>query len=315
MNSTITEVDEFEVPAGFRSGFVAVVGRPNVGKSTLMNAFLQDKIAIVTPRPQTTRTRQLGILTTDSYQIVFIDTPGLIKPRHKLDEYMVAVATGSLEDADVILYLVDASRPVGTGDKIIAGQLQAAQNTPVILGMNKADLLKPEQVTPQTEAYRALLPEAPWILFSAAQGYGRDELLQMLVDHLPEGPPFYPPDQVTDVYVREMAAEFIREQIMLQLRDELPYGTAVQILEFKERENGVTYISANIFVERDSHKRIIIGHKGKQLKKIGAAARKELEQLTGGKVYLELWVKVLPKWRRNEKALRRLGYKKMDNVG
>ncbi len=312
MDDITTDIDEFEIPEGFRSGFVAVMGRPNVGKSTLMNAFLQDKIAIVTPRPQTTRTRQLGILTTDSYQIVFIDTPGLIKPRHKLDEYMVEAATGSLEDADVILYLVDVSQPVGAGDKIIAGQLQAAQNTPIILGMNKADLLKPDQVMPQTEAYRALLPEAPWILFSATQGNGRDELLQMIVERLPEGPPFYPPDQVTDAYVRDMAAEFIREQIMLQLREEVPYGTAVQILEFKERENGATYISANIFVERDTHKRIIIGRKGEQLKKIGAAARKELEQLTGGKVYLDLWVKVLPKWRRNEKALRRLGYKKMD---
>ncbi|NKQ37183.1 MAG: GTPase Era [Chloroflexi bacterium] len=312
MDDTITEVDQFEIPEGFRSGFVAVVGRPNVGKSTLMNAFLQDKIAIVTPRPQTTRTRQLGILTTGSYQIVFIDTPGLIKPRHKLDEYMVEVATDSLEDADVILYLVDVSQPVGTGDKIIARQLQAVKNTPVILGMNKADLLKPDQVMPQTEAYRALLPDAPWILFSATRGHGRDELLQMLVERLPEGPPFYPPDQVTDAYVRDMAAEFIREQIMLQLREEVPYGTAVQILDFKERPNGTTYISANIFVERDTHKRIIIGNKGEQLKKIGAAARKELEQLVGGKVYLELWVKVLPKWRRNEKALRRLGYKKMN---
>ncbi len=312
MDDVTTEIDEFEIPEGFRSGFVAVVGRPNVGKSTLMNAFLQDKIAIVTPRPQTTRSRQLGILTTDSYQIVFVDTPGLIKPRHKLDEYMVEVANEALENADVILYLVDVSQPVGTGDKIIAGQLQAVQNTPIILGMNKADLLKPAQVMPQTEAYRALLPNAPWILFSATRGHGRDELLQMLVERLPEGPPFYPSDQVTDVYVRDMAAEFIREQIMLQLREEVPYGTAVQILDFKERPNGTTYISANIFVERDTHKRIIIGHKGEQLKKIGAAARKELEQLVDGKVYLELWVKVLPKWRRNEKALRRLGYKKMD---
>ncbi len=312
MDNVTTEIDEFEIPEGFRSGFVAVIGRPNVGKSTLMNAFLQDKIAIVTPRPQTTRTRQLGILTTDNYQIIFIDTPGLIKPRHKLDEYMVEVATDSLEDADVILYLVDVSQPVGTGDKIIAGQLQAVKNTPLILGMNKADLLKPDQVIPQTEAYRALLPDAPWIVFSATRGHGRDELRQMLVERLPEGPPFYPPDQITDVYVRDMAAEFIREQIMLQLREEVPYGTAVKILDFKERDNGTTYISANIFVERDTHKRIIIGNKGEQLKKIGAAARKELEQLTGGKVYLELWVKVLPKWRRNEKALRRLGYKKMD---
>jgi GTP-binding protein Era len=165
---------------------------------------------------------------------------------------------------------------------------------------------------PQSEAYRALAPEAEWIVFSAEQGNGRDELLQMIINALPEGPRYYPEDQVTDVYVRDMAAEFIREQIMLQLRDEVPYGTAVEILEFKERDNGTTYISANIFVERDSHKHILIGKKGQQLKEIGAAARTQLEELIEGKVFLELWVKVEPKWRQNEKALKRLGYTKVE---
>ncbi|MCP4363320.1 MAG: GTPase Era [Chloroflexi bacterium] len=302
-------MDEYDLPDGHKSGFVAVVGRPNVGKSTLMNAFLEEKIAIVTPRPQTTRTQQLGILTIETYQIVFIDTPGLMKPRHKLDEYMLNTAVAALEDADLILWLVDGSEPIGRGDQIISRQLQEIEgDIPIILAINKGDLLRIEDVLPRTEAYRKLLPDAAWILFSALAGNGRDELLQMIVDALPEGPRFFPPDQVTDVYVRDMAAEFVREQIMLQLRDEIPYGSAVQILEFKERDRGTTYISANIFVERDSHKRIIIGKKGRQLQAIGAAARTQLEELVGGKVFLELWVKVESKWRRNEKALRRLGY-------
>lgn len=302
-------MEEYEVPAGFKSGFVAVVGRPNVGKSTLMNAFLGEKVAIVSPKPQTTRQRQLGILTTETYQIIFIDTPGIMLPQHKLDEFMVNTAVDTLADADLILWLVDASEPVGAGDRAIATQVQAA-STPAILALNKADLLPAAEVLPRTEAYRALLPDAEWILFSAQHGRGRDELLAMIVAALPEGPLYYPEDQVTDSYVRDMAAEFIREQIMLQLRDEIPYGTAVQILEFKERDNGDVYISANIFVDRDTHKRIIIGKKGQQLKEIGAAARAQLEELVENKVFLELWVKVEPKWRQNEKWLKRFGYVK-----
>jgi len=297
------------LPENYKSGFVAVVGRPNMGKSTLINAFLQEKIAIVTPRPQTTRTKQLGILTTDTYQMVFIDTPGIMKPRHKLDEYMVETASESLEDADVILWLVDASEGLGTGDQVIAAQLKPfVEKTPIILGMNKSDLLSPDDVLPRTQAYSDLLPEAKWILFSAEKGNGRSELLQLLVDALPQGPRYYPADQVTDTYLRDIAAELVREQIMLQLREEIPYSVAVQIQDYKERENGITYISANIFVERPNHKQIIIGTKGSQLRKIGAAARKEIETMIEGKVYLELWIKVEPKWRRNENVLRRLGY-------
>ncbi len=304
-------MEEYEVPDGYKSGFVAVVGRPNVGKSTLMNAFLGEKVAIISPKPQTTRQRQLGILTTDAYQIVFMDTPGIMLPQHKLDEFMVNTAVETLTDADVILWLVDASEPVGAGDRAIAERLKTV-STPTILALNKADLLPAAEVLPRTEAYRALLPEAAWILFSAQKGHGRDELLAMIVAALSEGPLYYPEDQVTDSYVRDMAAEFIREQIMLQLRDEVPYGTAVQILEFKERDSGDVYISANIFVDRDTHKRIIIGKKGQQLKEIGAAARAQLEELVEGKVFLELWVKVEPKWRQNEKWLKRLGYVKQE---
>lgn len=298
-----------ETPEGHKSGFVAVVGRPNVGKSTLMNTFLQEKIAIVTPRPQTTRIRQLGILTTEQYQMIFMDTPGVMKPRHKLDEFMVETAANSLSDADVVLWLVDASVPPGPGDEAIAEMLQAVpESMPVVLGMNKLDLTKPEDVLPHSEAYQALMPRAQWVMFSAVAGNGRSELLDLLVEALPEGPRFYPADQVTDLYLRDLAAELIREQVMLQLREEIPYGVAVQILDFKERDNGVTYISANIFVERKNHKQIIIGSKGSQLKSIGAAARQQIEGLIEGKVFLELWIKVEPKWRQSEKGLRRFGY-------
>jgi GTP-binding protein Era len=302
-------IDENEIPDGFKSGFVTLVGRPNVGKSTLMNAFLHQKIAIVTPRPQTTRTRQLGIITEPSYQMIFIDTPGIMKtPRHKLDEFMLESAVKTLSDADVVLWLVEGSQAPGPEDRAIAEKLTVLKLTSVILGINKSDTLAPSEVLPRSEAYKSLLPDAKWILFSALRHDGLPELLQMLVDELPEGPLYYPPDQITDAYLRDIAAEMIREQIMLQLREEIPYGTAVQILEFKERTNGTTYISANIIVDRDSHKRIVIGRNGEQLRQIGAAARKEIEIMLDGKVFLELWVKVQPKWRRDEHSLRRLGY-------
>lgn len=297
------------LPEGHRSGFVAVVGRPNVGKSTLMNAILKQKVAIVSPRPQTTRTNQLGILTQPDYQIIFVDTPGLIAPHHKLDEYMVGVAGEAMKDAEIVLWMVDGSEPPGTGDKIIAENLkQLPERSRLVLAINKADLVEPDDVLPRTEAYRALAPEAEWIFFSALEQGGVESLLQILVDLLPEGPRYYPADQTTDAFVRDIAAELIREQIFLQMREELPYGTAVQVNEYKLRENGTTYISATIFVERENHKKMLIGNKGKQLREIGAAARKEIENLIQDRVYLELWVKVEPQWRRSEQSLKRLGY-------
>ncbi len=303
--------DTFEdVPEGHKSGFVTIVGRPNVGKSTLLNAFLQQKVAIVTPRPQTTRLRQLGIITEENYQMIFVDTPGIMEePRHKLDEFMLETAVSSLRDADVVLWLVDGSELVGPGDRQIAEKMVAlGDDTAVVLGINKIDLLEASQVKQRAEAYQSLLPNAPWIMFSATTGHGRDELMQLLVDALPEGPRLYPADQVTDAYLRDIAAEMIREQLLLQLREEIPYGTAVKIDEFKERENGVTYIGATIFVERENHKSIVIGQKGSQLRDLGTAAREEIEKLLDQKVFLELWVKAEPKWRRNERALKRLGY-------
>jgi len=305
----LDSLSEDDIPEGHRSGFVAVVGRPNVGKSTLLNALLGQKIAIVTHRPQTTRANQLGILTEAEHQIIFVDTPGLTKPRHKLDEFMVGEADESLHDADVVLWLVEANQVPGAGDSYIAATLRSLpEREQIVLGINKADLLKPEKVQRRTETYRALLPDAPWILISALKGHGLEALIEMLIDALPEGPRYYPHDQTTDSYQRDIAAELIREQVFLQMREEIPYGTVVIVEQFKERDNGVIYIGATIYVERDNHKRIIIGRKGEQLRKIGAAARREIEEMIQTRLYLELWVKVEPRWRSNEQALKRFGY-------
>lgn len=303
-------VSPYDVPEGHRSGFVALAGRPNVGKSTLMNALLEQKIAAVSPKPQTTRTRQLGIITTQDYQMVFVDTPGIIrKARHKLDEYMLAAATDTLQDADVVLWLVDAAEIPGTGDKEIATVLsQLPPDRHVILGLNKIDMVSPADALTHTEAYRRLLPSAEWMHLSALTGDGVPQLLDALVAALPEGPRYYPPEQVTDVYIRNIAAELIREQLMIQLQEEIPYGTAVVVREYKERDDGTTYINADIYVERPNHKGIVIGKGGSQLREIGAASRKEIEDLAGGKVFLDLWVKVQPDWRRDERLLRQFGY-------
>jgi GTP-binding protein Era len=305
----LSSLAEEDLPEGHKSGLVAVVGRPNVGKSTLLNQILKQKIAIVSPRPQTTRINQLGILTKPEYQIIFIDTPGLMKPRHKLDEYMVGVAEESVHDADIVLWLVDASALPGAGDKAIADTLgQLPDRVKVILAMNKSDLLDPAEVLARTEAYSALLPTAEWLLISALQGAGLNALLTTLIEALPQGPRYYPADQTTDAFLRDLAAEFVREQIYVLMREELPYGTAVMVTEFKERENGVIFIQADIYVERESHKRMIIGAKGRQLRQIGAQARKEIERLVGTRVYLELWVRVERNWRKSDQALKRFGY-------
>lgn len=297
-------------PEPYRSGFVAVIGRPNVGKSRLMNALLRQKIAIVSPRPQTTRQRQLGIVTAPDHQMIFVDTPGLISvPHHKLDEFMLRVANEALADADVVLWLVDGSTPPQPEDEAIARRLAVAVAPgQVILGINKLDLLRPAEVQPRAEAYSRLLPDAPWIMFSAEKAQGLDELYAMLLAALPPGPQYYPEDQVTETYVRHIAADLIREQLLVQLRDEVPHSAAILVQEFKERPNGVTYIRADIVVERDTHKKIVIGKNGQQLRSIGAAARLEIADLLQTEVYLDLWVKVSPNWRGDESLLRQLGY-------
>ncbi len=305
----LTTLDDELLPEGHRSGFVAVVGRPNVGKSTLMNAYLSQKVAIVSPKPQTTRVRQLGILTVPDYQIVFVDTPGYHTPQHRLGEFMVEAAAGAIPDADVVLFLVDVAEPPGEEDRLLAEMIAKGHgDAPVILAMNKSDLLKPADVRPHTDAYRELIPNAAWMLVSASRGDNQDRLLEMVVDVLPEGPRYYPADQVTDARVRDLAGEVVREQILTLLRDEVPHSVAVLVNDYKERGENLVYIGATIYVERESHKGIVIGAKGSMLKSIGAAARQEMERMLDLHVYLDLWVKVWPKWRTKPGALKQLGY-------
>ncbi|MFQ6102011.1 MAG: GTPase Era [Anaerolineae bacterium] len=310
----MTETESYsldETSPDHRSGFVAVIGRPNVGKSTLMNRFVGQKVAIVSPKPQTTRSRILGILTLEDRdaQVIFVDTPGLHRPRHKLGQAMVATATRAIPDADVILFMVDVSVMPTEEDRMIAGLLQERAQAPVILVLNKMDLLPAEKVKPHTQSYWELVPYFhEWMMTIATEGVNLDELLGLIVGALPEGPRYYPGDQVTDQTEREIAAELVREQVLRYTRQEVPHAVAVVVEEFKERENGMIYVAANVFVEKDSQKGIIIGRRGEMLRQIGAAARQEIERMTGGQVYLDLWVKVRKGWRRDEKELRRLGY-------
>lgn len=298
-----------QLPEDHKSGFVAVVGRPNVGKSTLLNAMLKQKIAIVTPRPQTTRVKQLGIVTEADHQIIFIDTPGIMKKaKHQLDELMLDAAEESLRDGDVVLWLVDASFPPDEEDIRLAELVQQARGK-VILVLNKNDEVNPGEVLERTSAYRALLPlDTEWYFISASNKRGVDELYQAIVDALPEGPRFYPADQITETFTRDIVAEMIRAQLLNHLRDEIPHGTAVVITKFDETVTP-PHIGATIFVERDSHKRIVIGSNGHLIKKIGIEARREIEELMGEQVFLELWIKVAPNWRKNESQLKRFGYK------
>jgi GTP-binding protein Era len=293
----------------YRSGFVALAGRPNVGKSTLVNAYLGQKIAIVSDKPQTTRRRQLGILTRPDAQIVFVDVPGIHRPRHALGEYMLHVAVRALQDSDATLFLVDVSKPPGDEDRQIAGLLaEHASGRAVLLGLNKADLLKPEDVLPHTDAYRALAPGAQWMLVSATRGDNREQLLEMISAALPEGPLLYPEDEVTDTQVRDLAAELVREAALNRLREEVPHGLAVEVEEFDESDPALIRISAILYVERDSHKGIVIGKGGESLKAIGTAARREIEALVEAQVFLELVVRLRHEWRKSEREVRRMGY-------
>jgi GTP-binding protein Era len=304
-----------EFPPDHRSGFVAVVGKPNVGKSTLMNAYLGQKIAIVSEKAQTTRNRLLGILTLRraqgdpaDAQIIFVDTPGIHSPWHKLGEFMVETAVRTVPDADVVVFLVDVSTLPSSEDVQIAGLIREKCQVPVLLALNKVDLLAPEDVQPHSDAYRALGDFANWMPISATRGDNRDELLDLIVSHLPEGPRYYPEDQVTDQQERFIAAELIREAVLRHTHQEIPHAVAVMVEEFKEQGPEMTYIAASIFVEKDSQKGIVIGQGGRMLKRIGMEARKGIEEMVGTRVYLELRVKVKKKWRRDEDELRRLGY-------
>jgi len=294
----------------FRSGFIAILGKPNAGKSTLVNTLLGQKIAAVSPRPQTTRRRQLGILTTTEAQLVFVDTPGVHTPRHKLGQFFNQEAEEALDGVDIILFLVDASTEPDEDDQRIASLLSMLRRRPdVVLGLNKLDLLPAEVLARRRAAYQALVPDAPALAFSATSRAGLKELIAVLTARLPVRPPEFPEEQLTDLYEREIAAELIREAALIYLRDEVPHALAVRMDEFTERGEEGAFIAATLFVERDSQKGIVIGEGGAMLKKIGSAARKEIEAMSGRKVFLELRVKLSKNWRDDEDALRRFGYK------
>jgi len=306
----------------FRSGYIAIIGRPNVGKSTLVNALLRQKIAAVSPKPQTTRKRQLGIFTTDKYQLVFVDTPGMHSPRHKLGKFLNQEAEESLQGVDVVLWLVDGSvRPTDEDKQIGLLLNNLPRRTPLVIAANKMDLIPPEALTRNLEAYQASVQkarvddrregrnEAKVISISATQNTNLDSLIELLVSLSPFRAPEYDEEQVTDSYERDIAADLVREACLNNLRDEVPHGVGVRIDEFKERENGMLYIAATVFVERDSQKGIVIGEGGKMLKAIGSAARKEIEAMGGRPVFLELRVKVLKDWRNDENLMKRFGYR------
>lgn len=301
--------DPYAVPEDHRSGFVAVIGRPNVGKSTLMNRLVGEKVAIVSSKPQTTRSRILGILTRGMFQVVFVDTPGIHRPFHRLGKIMVDTATNVIPDADVVLFMVDVSVKPKEEDRMIARILEQQTDAPVILVLNKMDRLPPEEVQAHAEEYWDLAPfHDDWMMTIATEGTNLEALLKKVVDVLPEGPRYYPREYITDQTEREIVAELIREQVLRHTYHEVPHSVAVVVEEFKEREQGLTYIGANVFVERQSQKGIIIGRGGTMIRRIGSDAREAVERLIGGKVYLDLWVKVREGWREDERELRRLGF-------
>ena len=292
----------------FKSGYVAIVGKPNVGKSTLINDFLGCKLSIVTPKPQTTRKKIMGVLTKEEYQIVFYDTPGVMEPRYELQKYMVKEAFDAIEDADVVLMMAEPFEPPTEWDKEILKKLSQV-NTPVILAINKIDLIEKDSLIPILSAYDQQFKFAEIVPISALKGTNLDLMLNLVVKYLPEGEPFFPEDYMTDYNERFLASEIIREKVFEFYGEEIPYSTTVEIEEFKEREAGKDFIKAIIYVERDSQKGIIIGENGKAIKRVGVIAREEIEKQTGRKVYLELWVKVIEKWRKDKKKMYKLGYK------
>ncbi|MGB2958347.1 MAG: GTPase Era [Bacteroidota bacterium] len=294
----------------FRCGYVAIIGAPNVGKSTLMNGLLQQKISIVTHKPQTTRHRVLGILSEDGYQVVFLDTPGIIKPKYALHGAMLSFASSAIEDADLLVFMIDATDP-GVDEEVEddeAFKRLEGLKKPVFLVINKVDLVKKTDLLPMIDFYSRKYPFKEVFPISSLKLKGTTGLVEAMVRTLPEHPPYYPPDVLSDQSQRFFVSEIIREQIFLRTREEIPYSTTVEIIEFKEREAGKWFISAEIYAERDSQKGILIGTKGAKLREIGRLARREIEKFLEHSVFLELHVKVRESWRDDEKWLKRLGY-------
>ena len=289
--------------SSYKSGFVSIVGRPNVGKSTLINQILGEKVAIVSDKPQTTRNTIRGIYTRDGFQAVFLDTPGIHKPKHKLGKYMVDAATGSLAGVDVVFYMVDSLASFGPGEEFIIKAL-ASCKTPVFLLINKIDKLEKEKLFQLIEFYLSKYKFAEIVPVSAATGENVERLLEVLEKYLPPGPQYYPDDIISDQPEQILLAELIREQILRKTHDEIPHSCAVTISQMEEREGGKLYIGANIYVERDSQKGIIIGKNGAMLKEVGTAARREIERLFDCGVFLDLWVKAKKDWRDNEFLLK-----------
>ncbi|MEM6590340.1 MAG: GTPase Era [Cyanobacteria bacterium P01_C01_bin.73] len=297
-------------PEDFRSGFISIVGRPNVGKSTLMNRLVGQKIAITSPVAQTTRNRLRGILTTDAAQIIFVDTPGIHKPHHELGRVLVKTARAAIAEVDATLFVVDGSAAAGRGDRFVA-ELLSQSSTPILLGINKADR---QEATAELDASYQVLADAqhwPCLKFSALTGEGLNALETALTDQLELGPYYYPPDLVTDQPERFIMGELIREQLLLQTRQEVPHSVAISI-DRVEEDPSLTRILATIHVERESQKGIVIGKKGSLLKAIGTGARQQIQKLVVGKVYLELFVRVQPRWRQSRQQLSDFGYRVED---
>ncbi len=298
-----------EDPVGHKAGFIAIIGRPNVGKSTLLNCFVGQKIAAVSPKPQTTRNRIVGVKTTETYQIIFLDTPGIHRAETLFNREMVKLAVKALEDVDLILWMMDASDPLSDQDRQIQELLRGI-TTPVVIALNKVDLVKSkENLLPVIDECQKLLPSPEVIPISATEGINIDRLEEVLLASLHEGPRFFPPEQATDQPQYLLVAEMIREKVFHLLHQEIPYAVAVQVDEMKDREGeDIVDIQATIYVEKESQKGIIIGARGQMLKQIGQQARHDIERIFGTRVYLGLWVKVYKAWRKDEEALRRFGY-------
>lgn len=292
----------------FRSGFISILGRPNVGKSTLFNRILGDKMAIVTPKPQTTRNRILGIRNMDAGQLIFLDTPGIHEGRSKLSQTMVSTAIASGRDADVLLFLMEASSPLPEKDRQVVEPFRGSRGAPLLV-INKMDLVKKGALLPIIDRYKELYPFKEIVPVSATTGEGLEILVDLILKYLPENPPFYPEEVITDQTERFLVSEIIREKVITHCHQEVPFSTAVTIEEFKEHpEKGLVVLKGTIHVERDSQKRIVIGRGGQMLKRIGERAREEIEALLEKRVYLELWVRVEKDWTRDSRALSRLGY-------